>query len=120
MPVWVQFTGPDRISEIGASVEVHVTIKFVPDAIVIPAAALFEDAERHNSYVFTVGADSRAHRTVVAIGIHPFVVGRPYRLRQLRRAFEHILRYRDRIWLTRPRDIYAHIASLPAGMVPGS
>ena len=64
-PVWVQFTGPDRISEIGASVEVHVTIRFVPDAIVIPAAALFEDAERHNSYVFTVGADSRAHRTVV-------------------------------------------------------
>jgi multidrug efflux pump subunit AcrA (membrane-fusion protein) len=68
-PVWVQFTGPDRISEIGASVEVRVTIKFVPDAIVIPAAALFEDAERHNSYVFTVGADSRAHRTVVATGI---------------------------------------------------
>jgi multidrug efflux pump subunit AcrA (membrane-fusion protein) len=68
-PVWVQFTGPDRINEIGASVEVHVTIKFVPDAIVIPAAALFEDAERHNSYVFTVGADSRAHRTVVTIGI---------------------------------------------------
>jgi membrane fusion protein, multidrug efflux system len=68
-PVWVQFTGPDRINEIGASVEVHVTIKFVPDAIVIPAVALFEDAERHNSYVFTVGADSRAHRTVVTIGI---------------------------------------------------
>jgi len=40
--------------------------------------------------------------------------------RQLRRAFEHILRHRDRIWLTRPRDIYAHIASLPSGMVPGS
>ncbi len=37
-PVWVQFTGPDRISEIGASVEVHVTTKSVPDAIVIPAA----------------------------------------------------------------------------------
>jgi multidrug efflux pump subunit AcrA (membrane-fusion protein) len=69
VPVWVQFTGPDWISEIGASVEVHVTIKFVPDAIVIPAAALFEDAERHNSYVFTVGADGRAHRTIVTTGI---------------------------------------------------
>lgn len=68
-PVWIQFTGPKRISEIGASVEVHITIKYLPDAIVVPAAALFEDAERHNSYVFTVGADSRAHRTVVAIGI---------------------------------------------------
>ncbi len=68
-PVWVQFTGQDRISEIGASVEVHVTTSSIPDAIVIPAAALFEDAERHNSYVFTVGGDGRAHRTIVAIGI---------------------------------------------------
>jgi len=68
-PVWVQFTSANRISEIGAAVEVHVTIKSVPDAIVIPAAALFEDAERHNSYVFTVGADGHAHRTIVVAGI---------------------------------------------------
>lgn len=57
---------------------------------------------------------------VCPIALHPFVVGRPYRIRQLRRAFEHILRYRERIWLTRPRDIYAHIKSLPPGVVPGS
>ncbi len=68
-PVWVQFTGKDRINEIGASVEVHVTIRYVPDAVVIPAVALFQDAEHNNFYVFTVGADSRAHRTIVAIGI---------------------------------------------------
>jgi hypothetical protein len=62
-----------------------------------------------------------AHQPLVyPIALQPFVVGRPYRLRQLRRAFKHILRHRDRIWLTRPRDIYAHIASLPSGMVPGS
>lgn len=57
---------------------------------------------------------------VCPISLHPFVIGRPYRLRRLRRAFEHILRHRDRIWLTRPRDICAHIESLPAGIVPGS
>ena len=68
-PVWVRFTGPNRISEIGASVEVHVTTRSVPDATVIPTAALFEDAANNNSYVFTVGADGRAHRTVVATGI---------------------------------------------------
>jgi multidrug efflux pump subunit AcrA (membrane-fusion protein) len=71
-PVWVRFTGQteqDQISEIGAAVEVHVTIKSVPEGIVIPAAALFQDAERNNSYVFTVGGDGRAHRIVVAIGI---------------------------------------------------
>ena len=30
---------------------------------------------------------------VCPISLHPFVVGRPYRIRQLRRVFEHILRY---------------------------
>lgn len=68
-PVWVQFTGRDRINEIGASVEVHVTTSFVANAIAIPEAALFQDAARNNYYVFTVGADGRAHRTVVAVGI---------------------------------------------------
>ena len=69
VPVWVQFVGDKRITEIGASVEVHVTTKFAPDAIVIPAAALFQDSEHNNFYVFTVGSDGRAHRTIVAIGI---------------------------------------------------
>ncbi|MGH7914460.1 MAG: efflux RND transporter periplasmic adaptor subunit, partial [Candidatus Binataceae bacterium] len=68
-PVWVQFAGPGRIAEVGAAVEIHVTIKSVPDAIVIPAAALFQDAARDYFYVFTVGGDGRAHRTIVAIGI---------------------------------------------------
>jgi hypothetical protein len=47
------------------------------------------------------------------------VTGRPYRIRQLRRAFQHILQHRDQIWLTRPRDICAHVESLPPGIVPG-
>jgi allantoinase len=54
---------------------------------------------------------------VFPISLHPFVSGRPYRLRSLRRAFEHILSQRDRIWLTRPRDICEHVESLPAGVV---
>jgi GT2 family glycosyltransferase len=57
---------------------------------------------------------------VCPISLHPFVMGRPYRIRQLRRAFQHILRARERIWLTRPRDICAHIEGLPPGVVPGS
>ena len=54
---------------------------------------------------------------VFPISLHPFVSGRPYRLRALRRALEHILSHRDRIWLTRPGDICKHIESLPAGVV---
>jgi hypothetical protein len=56
---------------------------------------------------------------VCPISLHPFVAGRPYRIRRLRRAFEHIAARRDEIWLTRPRDICAHIESLPPGTVPG-
>jgi len=52
---------------------------------------------------------STSQPLVCPISLHPFVVGRPYRIRQLRRAFEHILRYRDRIWLTRPRDICTYM-----------
>ena len=57
---------------------------------------------------------------VCPISLHPFVAGRPYRLRRLRRAFEHIAKHHSRIWLTRPREICAHIESLPPGVVPGS
>ena len=54
---------------------------------------------------------------VCPISLHPFITGRPYRIRQLRRAFQHILEHRDQIWLTRPRDICAHVESLPPGVV---
>jgi peptidoglycan/xylan/chitin deacetylase (PgdA/CDA1 family) len=57
---------------------------------------------------------------VLPVSLHPFVVGRPYRLRQLRRALEHIVRERDAVWLTRPGDICRHVETLPPGTVPGS
>ena len=64
-------------------------------------------------------AQSEGQPLVCPISLHPFVIGRPYRIRRLRRAFEHILEHRDRIWLTRPGEICAHIESLAAGTVPG-
>ena len=36
------------------------------------------------------------------LSLHPFLAGWPFRLRQLRRVFEHIADHRDRVWLTRP------------------
>src|SRR5262249_61818789 len=63
---------------------------------------------------------SRRQPLVCPISLHPFVTGRPYRIRRLRRALQHILAQGHRIWLTRPRDICAHIESLRPGIVPGS
>jgi peptidoglycan/xylan/chitin deacetylase (PgdA/CDA1 family) len=57
---------------------------------------------------------------VCAIALHAYIVGQPFRLRHLRRALEHIAHRRDAIWLTTAGAIAAHVASLPAGIVPGS
>ena len=55
---------------------------------------------------------------VMGIALHPYIVGQPYRLRQLRRALTHIDAQRDRIWLARAGDIAAHAIALPPGTVP--
>ena len=62
---------------------------------------------------------SQKQPLVCPISLHPFVIGRPYRIRRLRRAFEHIISHRDEIWLTRPHNICEHIESLPSEVVPG-
>ena len=58
---------------------------------------------------------------VFSLALHTFVVGQPYRLAGLRDILTHIANHkmRDRIWFTRPRDIYDHVAALPPGTVPG-
>ena len=64
--------------------------------------------------------ESERRPLVMPIVLHSFIMGQPYRVRQLRRVIEHILQHRDHIWLTRPDNICTHIESLPAGTVPGS
>ncbi len=64
--------------------------------------------------------ESSRRPLVMSLVLHSFILGQPHRLRRFRKVIEHILRQSDRIWLTRPGDIYRHIASLPAGTVPGS
>jgi len=68
-PARLDFTGPRTITEAGAPVEIRVTTISTPDAIVIPSAALFQDAANDSFYVFVAGPDGKAHRTTVAIGI---------------------------------------------------
>jgi allantoinase len=57
---------------------------------------------------------------VCGISLHTMVVGQPYRLRSLRRALQHIVNHpnRDKVWFTRPGEIYDHCAALPAGTMP--
>lgn len=48
---------------------------------------------------------SKGQSLVMGIALHPYIVGQPFRLRQLRRALQHIVGRRDEIWLTRAGDI---------------
>src|SRR5206468_4074177 len=42
---------------------------------------------------------SRSQALVFGIALHAFLVGQPFRLRHLRRAFEHMVSHRQEIWL---------------------
>jgi peptidoglycan/xylan/chitin deacetylase (PgdA/CDA1 family) len=57
---------------------------------------------------------------VCGIALHTMIVGQPYRLRALRRALKHIVEHpkRDKVWFTRPGEIFDHCASLKAGIMP--
>ncbi len=65
----MDFVSSQRIAEAGAPVEVRVETASAPDAIVIPAGALFQDPGADQYHVFVVGTDGRAHRTVVKLGL---------------------------------------------------
>ena len=56
---------------------------------------------------------------VCSIVLHPFVIGQPFRLRAFRRAMQHIVAQRERLWITRPGELARYVETLPPGTVPG-
>jgi len=64
-------------------------------------------------------AQSTQQPLVCSLALHAMVVGQPYRLRALRRALTYIVNHpeRDKVWFTRPGDIYEHCAALPEGVM---
>jgi allantoinase len=65
---------------------------------------------------------SAAQPLVMAVSLHGFIVGQPFRLRALRRALEHCMAHKlkDRVWFTRALDIANYCMTLPPGTIPGS
>jgi allantoinase len=59
---------------------------------------------------------SRRQPLVMGLALHPYIFGQPYRLRHLRRALQHIQSRNDRIWLTTPGAIAAHVDALGMGL----
>jgi len=113
-PVWLR-TRKGRILSIPYPIEVNDT-----RGIIWYHHTAQEFAEMITDQFDEMLAQSARQPLVCPISLHPFVFGRPYRIRRLRRALQHILGHGDRVRITRPRDICAHIESLPPGVVPGS
>lgn len=65
-------------------------------------------------------AQSRTAPLVFCLSFHPYFAGHAFRLKQLRRVYQHIRSHGDKVWLARTGEIADHIKSLPAGTVPGS
>jgi allantoinase len=62
---------------------------------------------------------SEKYPLVFSIALHPFIVGQPFRMTALRRALDHVLQYRDRLWITMPGEIARYCMSLPLGTITG-
>jgi allantoinase len=55
---------------------------------------------------------SRKYSLAYTIVVHPFIIGQPFRLRALRRAFEHITKAREQVWIATPGAVAAHFSSV--------
>ncbi len=55
---------------------------------------------------------------VMGIALHPYLVGQPYRLRQLRRALNHVVAHRRDIWLTTAGRIHAYCRDDIPDLIP--
>ena len=64
--------------------------------------------------------ESKRRPLVMSLVLHSFILGQPHRLRRFRRVIEHIVRQRERIWLTRPGEICRYVETLPPGRCPAA
>ncbi|MBN2760818.1 MAG: polysaccharide deacetylase family protein [Rhodobacteraceae bacterium] len=101
-PVWMR-TRTGRLLAIPYPQEVNDIPSIVARK---DGAAQFADMIIDNFDEMLVQAQSQP--LVMGIALHPYLVGQPYRLRQLRRALEHIVTHREQIWLTKAGDIFEY------------
>ena len=56
---------------------------------------------------------SRDTPLVLAISIHTFVMGQPFRVSRLRKALQHILKHGREVWIAKPEEIVRYYQGLP-------
>jgi hypothetical protein len=63
---------------------------------------------------------SRETPLVFCLSFHPYFAGHAFRIKHLRRVYQHVVANADKVWLARTGEIAEHVMKLPAGIVPGS
>jgi peptidoglycan/xylan/chitin deacetylase (PgdA/CDA1 family) len=102
-----------------------LAVPYPQEANDIPAIVARKDGAQQFADMIIDDVAERLHQVrdglpqVMGIALHPYIVGQPYRLRALRRAFEALGRARERLWITTAGAVWAHVAALPPGLVPG-
>jgi RND family efflux transporter MFP subunit len=66
--VWIKVTNPEGTLKAGTPVKVTVALQTIPDALVVPSAAIVTDSAGKKQ-VMVIGTDSTAHRRSVEVGI---------------------------------------------------
>ncbi len=105
-PLWLKTRG-GRILAVPYPQELNDS-----NAIVARRASASEFADMIVDQFDEMRDQAEATPLVMGIALHTYIVGQPFRLRQLRRALAHIAAHRDAIWLTTAGAIAGHFAGL--------
>lgn len=113
-PVWCRTRGGPLLAVPYPTMEVNDSTAFIYRRVSEP------DFSRMIVDNFDEMLEQSQHQPLVCmISLHTFIVGQPHRLRELRKVLQHVAAHRDDVWFTHPGAIARHVASLPAGAVPG-
>jgi HlyD family secretion protein len=66
--VWIEIAKPSPALKPGMTVPISIVAKTEKDALVIPASALFKNAD-NGDYVMVAGSDEHAHNKIVKVGV---------------------------------------------------
>jgi allantoinase len=110
-PVWLR-TRRGRILSIPCSQEINDSSSVIGRYVGADefAGMIIDQLEE-----LLVSAENQA--LVMSVIIHTNIIGQPFRLRQLRRALDHITGLRSQLWLARAGDIAAELYRHPENAV---
>jgi allantoinase len=109
-PVWLKTRNGGRI----------LALPYPQELNDIPAIVARKDSASQFADMIIANFDEMREQAkhqplVMGIALHPYIMGQPYRLRELRRALKHIAAHRDEIWLATAGEIARH--AITAGAV---